>query len=110
MCSVSKRKGLSVVSLRETRFHRDQHKRWKGHLLRTEVHLCDPYEEGQTPNNAKNNSLLKERYLFNKRNEKVRLFLALPIIGAKNCNSTLNVSSEFFCCSFCFFCLFLRKF
>lgn len=89
MCSVSKRKGLSVVSLRETRFHRDQHKRWKGHLLRTEVHLCDPYDEGQTPNNAKNNSLLKERYLC-----------ALPIIGAKNCSSTLNVSSEFFCCSF----------
>lgn len=60
------------------------------------MHLCDPYEEGQTPNNAKNNSLLKERYLFNKRNEKVRLFLALPIICAKNCSSTLHASSEDF--------------
>lgn len=72
------------------------------------VHLCDPYEEGQTPNSAKNNGLLKERYLFNKRNEEERLFLALPIIGAKNCSSTLHASSEVFVVYF--FCLFLCKF
>lgn len=76
------------------------------------VHLCDPYEEGQTPNNAKNNGLLKERYLFNKRNGKERLFLTLPIVGAKNCSSTLPASGEVFVVYFLvyFFCLFLCKF
>lgn len=57
---------LSIASLEETGFHRDPHLRWKGHLLRTKVHLYEPYEEGQPPtkDSAENNSLFKEGMFF----------------------------------------------